>query len=71
LMGRGQMPAAIAIFRLNSESYPKSFNVFDSLAEALMNAGNAKEAIANYRKSLELNPANANAIQMIRKLEVE
>jgi cytochrome c-type biogenesis protein CcmH/NrfG len=45
--------------------------VLDSLAEELMHAGNANEAIANYRRSLELNPANANAIQMIRKLEGE
>ncbi len=32
-----------------------------------MNAGHTEEAIADYRKSLELNPANGNATQMLKK----
>jgi sugar lactone lactonase YvrE len=59
---------AIALFRLNTEDYPRSANTWDSYAESLVAAGRVEEAIANYRKSLELNPANTNAIDMIRKL---
>jgi hypothetical protein len=33
-----------------------------------MEAGLKTEAIANYRKSLQMNPANANASKMLEKL---
>ena len=60
---------AIKVFQLNAKAYPKSFNVFDSLGEAYLSAGNEKEAIANYRKSLELNSENTNAIDVLAKVE--
>jgi len=60
---------AIRILQLNVEVYPKSSNVYDSLGEAYMNAGERALAIANYRKSLELNPKNANGARMLKKLQ--
>jgi len=71
LLGRGNVPAAEALLRLNTESYPASFNVWDSYAEALMSNGKRDEAIKYYRKSLELNPGNDNAVTMLAKLGVE
>jgi sugar lactone lactonase YvrE len=68
LMGQNQLEAATELFKLNVESYPQSFNVYDSLAEAYMNAGKNDKAIEFYQKSLELNPANTNAVQMIKKI---
>jgi tetratricopeptide (TPR) repeat protein len=68
LMGSGNLPAATKAFELNAESYPNSWNAWDSLAEAHMNAGNDARAIELYEKSLILNPANANAEQMIEKI---
>lgn len=68
LMGSGQLEAATRIFELNVEAYPNSFNVYDSLAEAYMNAGEDERAIEFYRKSLEINPGNANAAQMIDRI---
>jgi tetratricopeptide (TPR) repeat protein len=59
---------AIRIFQLNIEAYPRSGNTYDSLAEAYMDDGNKSQAIANYRRSLQLNPRNANAVKMIQKL---
>jgi tetratricopeptide (TPR) repeat protein len=59
---------AIRIFQLNVEVYPQSGNVYDSLGEAYMNAGNKPLAIANYQKSLLLNPKNGGAVSMLRKL---
>jgi sugar lactone lactonase YvrE len=64
----GRTDAAVAIFKLNTEDYPRSFNTWDSYAEGLAAAGRTEEAIANYRKSLELNPGNQNAVEMIRRL---
>ncbi|SPE36562.1 conserved exported hypothetical protein [Candidatus Sulfopaludibacter sp. SbA6] len=70
LMGAKKFPEAIRIFQLNAAAYPKSANAWDSLAEAYMTGG--KElAIAYYRKSLELNPDNSNAVEMLKKLEAK
>ncbi|MGZ2369332.1 serine hydrolase [Ancylomarina sp. YFZ004] len=61
--------AAIAIFKMNVEGFPKSSNAYDSLGEAYMKAGNKELAIKNYKKSVELNPNNKNAVAVIQKLE--
>ncbi|TGD83218.1 alpha/beta fold hydrolase [Hymenobacter wooponensis] len=62
------LPAALAIFRLGTELYPTSFNLFDSLAEADEHNQDTASAIAHYRRSLELNPQNTNATQRLRVL---
>jgi pimeloyl-ACP methyl ester carboxylesterase len=59
---------AIALFKLNVEMYPNAFNPYDSLAEAYMVQGDREAAVKNYRKSLELNPNNTNAVTMLKKL---
>jgi len=59
---------AIRIFQLNVEAYPQSANTYDSLAEAYMDDGNKAQAIANYQRSLQLNPKNHNGAQMLQKL---
>ena len=64
------LPAATAIFEINMKEFPSSFNVYDSYAEALMNTGNNQDAITHYKKSLELNPGNTNAIDMLAKMGV-
>ena len=48
--------------------YPESANTYDSLAEAYMIAGDKKQAIENYEKSLALNLENANAEEKLREL---
>lgn len=60
--------AAIEILKLNVEAYPNSANVYDSLGEAYMIKGDKVNAILNYEKSLELNPDNQNAKDMIAKM---
>jgi sugar lactone lactonase YvrE len=67
-MNTGQIEAALMVFELNTESYPQSWNVWDSLAEAHMNAGNNDRAIELYEKSIELNPNNSNGIAMLARL---
>ena len=59
---------ALAYFKLNAEFYPNSWNVYDSLGDAYMASGEKELAIANYKKSLELNPKNTNAEEMLKKL---
>lgn len=68
LLGRNKTSDAVEILKLNVQAYPDSWNVYDGLAEAYMKSGNRELAIANYKKSLALNPKNANAVEMLKKL---
>ncbi len=69
LMGAGNLEAALEIFKLNVELYPESANVYDSLGEAYLKIGDKKNAARNYEKSLELNPQNSNAKEVLKRLE--
>ncbi|HTG17363.1 MAG TPA: serine hydrolase [Blastocatellia bacterium] len=60
---------AIEVFKLNVEMFPQGFNTYDSLGEAYMANGDKSLAIQNYKKSLELNPKNTSAVEMLKKLE--
>ena len=68
LLAEGKVTAAIALFRLNVYMYPESANVYDSLGEAYMAAGNTALAIENYERSLELDPENENAVEKLKEL---
>lgn len=59
----------MVVFNLYISLYPESANANDSLGEALMKSGHLQEATASYRRSLELNPDNGNAVEMIEKIE--
>lgn len=52
---------AVAILRFGTALYPTSANLFDSLGEALEKKRDTAAAVLSYRRSLELNPKNANA----------
>ena len=67
----GNAEFAVEIFKLSTEVFPDRDNPYDSYAEALMTLGKNEEAIKNYKKSLELNPNNNNAVKMLKKLGVE
>ncbi|MCX6169695.1 MAG: serine hydrolase [Ignavibacteriales bacterium] len=70
LMGENKLDEALAVFKLNMEEFSKSSNVYDSYGEALLKKGNKEEAIVNYKKSLELNPRNNDAVKMLKELGV-
>lgn len=65
---QGKKTEAEALFRLNIEAFPYSFNVYDSYAEVQMELGNTEKAIEFYEKSVELNPKNENGIRMLKRL---
>jgi CubicO group peptidase (beta-lactamase class C family) len=69
LLQQKKFTEAIAVFKVNAELYAQSANVYDSLGEAYMMNGDKALAIASYKKSLELNPKNENAVTMLKKLE--
>jgi Flp pilus assembly protein TadD len=63
-----QAQKAVRLFRINAELYPDSWNVYDSLAEALLKSGNTAGAEKMYAKSVELNPDNQNGIDALKKI---
>ena len=65
----GKPKEAILLFTLNVETFPESFNVYDSLGEALMADHRYAEAVQNYERSLAVNPANDNARQKLQELK--
>lgn len=69
LMEKNRFKDAIAIFKLNAEQFPKSGNAYDSLAEAYERDGQKSLAIANYRKSVELDPNNQHGKARLAELE--
>jgi len=54
--------------KVNADRSPKSWNAWDSLAEASMKAGDREAAIKDYQRSLDLNPQNTGAQEAIEKL---
>jgi tetratricopeptide (TPR) repeat protein len=71
LYDKKDVKAAIEVLKLNTELFPKAFNVWDSLAEAYYRAGNKEEAIRNYEKSLQLNPNNVGGKRMLEEIRGE
>lgn len=51
-----RIESAIAVFRLNTETFPASANAWDSLAEAMLARGDVEMALRYYRHALELDP---------------
>jgi CubicO group peptidase (beta-lactamase class C family) len=68
LLARKRVTEAIELFKMNVEDYPNSANAYDSLGEAYLINDDKELAIKNYQKSLELNPNNTNAVEMLKKL---
>jgi CubicO group peptidase (beta-lactamase class C family) len=69
LNGGGKKKEALEIFKLNVFLYPGSANVYDSLAEAFEANGQRELAIKNYKRSLELDPGNRNAVRHLKRLD--
>lgn len=64
-MWSNNVAEALAIFKLIVAEFPDSSNPYDSLGEAYLKSGNKELALANYEKSLALNPDNFNAEDQI------
>ncbi len=67
LLAEKKYDEALALFKKNVKDHPDSFNVYDSLGEALAATGDKKGAIENYSKALSLStdPADKKRISAI------
>ena len=54
LLGQEKVDSAIAIFRKNTKEYPRSWNTYDSLGEALAKKGDKKRAVEAYQKARQM-----------------
>jgi len=66
LLSYNRLDKAIELFRYTVEEFPQSANAYNSLGEAYMKNGDKKNAIKNYQKSLDLNPGNTNARDILK-----
>jgi len=71
LLNANMVKEALEVFKLNVNEFPTSSNVYDSYGEALLKNGDTEKAIENYKRSIELNPANQGGIDVLKKLGVD
>ncbi|MDQ6829449.1 MAG: hypothetical protein M3081_11335 [Gemmatimonadota bacterium] len=71
LLQEKRVADAVGVLEMNVALYPKSSNAYDSLAEAYAASGDSSRAIANYDKSLALDPNNTNAVTWLKKLRAK
>ncbi len=62
-----QIEPALNVFYFAIQLFPNNANAYDSLGEALIQAGRIEEGISMYKRSLELQAENEGARQMIKK----
>ncbi|WP_264535247.1 serine hydrolase [Flavobacterium sp. N1736] len=68
LLQTGKKKEAIEMFKINVEAFPKVGNVYDSLGEAYLADGDKTLAIANYKKSIELDPSNESGKKALAEI---
>ena len=62
---------AINIFKINVALHPTSYNVYDSLGEALLKSGDTVQALVNFKKSLVYDSGNKRIKKTIKRLELK
>jgi tetratricopeptide (TPR) repeat protein len=60
---------AIKVFRMNTEFFPESANVYDSLADAYLATNDKQSAINCIKKSIEKSPKNKFYSERLKKLQ--
>ena len=68
LLRQEEVAAAIAVFEINAEEFPESWNVWDSLGEAYAQKGEKEVAIRHYERSIRLHPGNTTGIEKLEQL---
>jgi tetratricopeptide (TPR) repeat protein len=69
LLDKKKINDALEVFKLNVKLFPNSWNTYDSLGEAYALAGDKKQAVENYEKSIKLNPKSQSGPPALAKLK--
>ena len=70
-MNQKKYPEAISVFKLNVDMYPESWNAYDSLGEAYLNAGKKELAAKYYKKALGMNPQKTEREKNQQKAQIK
>jgi CubicO group peptidase (beta-lactamase class C family) len=65
----GDPENAILLLQAAITSFPDSWELYDTLGETYLKKGDKEQAIQSFKKSVELNPQNTKAIDMLKKME--
>lgn len=68
LLSQKNYAKAVKVFLMNCFAFPSS-NAFDSLGEGYLSNGGKASAKRSYEKSLELDPTNRNAEDILKNLK--
>lgn len=68
---QGKPDKAIDILKLIVQAYSDQWYPYSFLADFQLQAGQKEEAIKNYKKSLEMNPKNQQAIDQLKKMNIK
>lgn len=68
MLQTGQLENAVALFKINAETYPSSANVWDSYSDGLQAIGDNEKAIECYKKVLEVLPNDEQVTQQLREI---
>ena len=69
LLENNEIARAIQVFKLNADIFSDSANVWDSLAEGYVKAGDVGKAQENYEKALKLDPGNQSAKEALERIK--
>lgn len=69
LMRQEKHEDALRIFELNIELYPDDWYTYDSYGECLLEMGDVENGYKAYKKSLDLNPDNATAKEVLSEIK--
>jgi len=69
LLEQQRLTEAVQVFNENVSYYPENAYAYDGLGEALLAIGDTEGTVRNYRRSLELDPANEGAAAALARIE--
>ena len=69
MLDNNDTASAIQVFKLNTKEFPESSNVWNSLGEAYMKAGDMDMAKVNYEKAVLLDPNDENSKKKLEKIK--
>ena len=69
MMEKRDIDKAIDMFECNTQLFPESANVWDSLGEAWMVKGDKEKARTYYKKALSIDPDLQSAIKALKELK--
>jgi CubicO group peptidase (beta-lactamase class C family) len=67
--GTGRYKEAMAVLQLDAAWFPADGNIWDTMGELQLKQGDKAAAVKSYRRSLELDPKNTNAVEVLRVIE--